>query len=126
MQIFNIFYRSSRIFLTNHKECIRMVGIKEIPNFQTLSRRARMIDLHSINMEITYLYSVESIAAVDSFIIHTCKHSTAMRRKAWKNYKDPVSVWSKTTKGWSYARKCHTTIDVDSLLIMEWVVPKGY
>ena len=64
-----------------------------------------MIDLHAINAEITFLYSVESIAAIDSFMIHTCKHSTAMRRKAWNNYKDPVSGWSKTTKGWFYGRK---------------------
>ena len=125
LQIFNISYRSARIFLTNHEEYIRMAGITEIPSFQTLSRRARMIDLHAINNEITYLYSVESIAAIDSFIIHTCKHSTAMRRKVWGNYKDPVSGWSKTTKGWSYGRKCHMSIDIDSLIIMEWLITKG-
>ncbi len=102
-----------------------MVGIKEIPSFQTLSRRARMINLHAINREITFLYSVKFIAAVDSFMIHTCKHSTAMRRKTWNNYKDAESGWSKTTKGWSYGRKCHMAIDVDSLLIMEWMVTKG-
>ena len=102
-----------------------MAGITEILSFQTLSRRANMIDLHAINMEITSLYSMESIAAVDSFMIHTCKHSTAMRRKAWNNYKDPVSGWSKTTKEWSYGSKCHMTIDVDSLLTMEWLVTKG-
>ena len=91
LQIFNISYRSSRIFLTNHERYLRMIGIKEIPSFQTLSRRARMIDLHSLNMEIASLYSIESIAAVDSFMVHTCKHSPPMRRKAWNNYKDPVS-----------------------------------
>ncbi|WP_298277051.1 hypothetical protein [Ferroplasma sp.] len=99
LQIFNISYRSDRIFLTNYEDYIRMAGIKEIPSFQTLSRRARMIDLHAINNEITSLYSIESIAAIDSFMIHTCKHSTAMRRKAWNNYKDLASGWSKTTKG---------------------------
>ena len=102
-----------------------MAGLREIPSFRTLSRRARMIDLHAVNNEITSLYSMESIAAVDSFMIHTCKHSTAMRRKIWGNYKDSVSGWSKTTKGWSYGRKCHMTIDVDSLLIMEWLVTMG-
>ena len=59
-----------------------MAGIKEIPSFLILSRRARIIDLHSINMEIASLYSIEYIGAVDSFMVHTCKHSTAMRRKA--------------------------------------------
>ena len=48
-----------------------------------------------------------------------------MRRKAWNNYKDPVSGWSMTTKGWSYGRKYHMAIDVDSLIIMEWLVTKG-
>ncbi|AGO61205.1 hypothetical protein FACI_IFERC00001G1225 [Ferroplasma acidarmanus Fer1] len=36
-----------------------------------------------------------------------------------------MSGWSKTTKGWSYDRKCHMAIDVDSLLIMEWLFTKG-
>ena len=125
LQIFNISHRSARIFLTNHEEYIRMAVLKEIPSFQTLSRRARMIDLHAINREITFIYSVESIAAMDSFMINTCKHSIAMRRKAWNNYKDPVSGWSKTIKGWSYGRKCHMAIDVDSLIIMDWMVTKG-
>ena len=31
LQIFNISYRSARIFLTNHEEYIRMAGITEIP-----------------------------------------------------------------------------------------------
>ena len=91
LQIFNISYRSARIFLTSHEKYLRMIGIKEIPSFQTLSRRARMIDLHAVNNKIASLYSIESIAAIDSFMIHTCKHSTAMRRKAWNNYKDPLS-----------------------------------
>ena len=68
---------------------------------------------------------MESIAAIDSFMMHTCKHSPAMRRKAWNNDKDPVSGRSKTNRGWSYGRKCHMAIDVDSLLIMKWFVAKG-
>ena len=125
LQIFSISYRSARIFLTNHEEYLGMAGLKEIPSFQTLSRRARLLDLHAINREVTFLHSVESIAAVDSFIVHTCKYSTAMRRKYWGNYKDPESGWSKTTKGWSYGRKCHMTLDVDSLLIMGWLITRG-
>ena len=125
LQIFSISYRSSRIFLTNHDEYLAMAGVREIPSFQTLSRRVRMIDLHAINREIAFLYSMEEIAAVDSFMIHTCKYSTAMRRKYWGRYKDPESGWSKTTKWWSYGRKCHMTLDVDSLIIMEWKITKG-
>ncbi len=125
LQIFRVSYRSSRMFLTNHEEYLSMAGLKEIPSFQTLSRRARLLDLHAINREITFLYSMESIAAVDSFMIHTCKYSTAMRRKYRGNYRDPESGWSKTTKGWSYGRKCHMTLDVDSLLVMDWLITKG-
>ncbi|MCL4420980.1 MAG: hypothetical protein M1477_04760 [Candidatus Thermoplasmatota archaeon] len=50
---------------------------------------------------------MESIAAIDSFMIHTCKYSTASRRKLRGNYKDPESRWSKTTKG---ARYSYTSI----------------
>jgi len=125
LQVFGISYRSARIFLANHGEYIAMMGLKEMPSFQTLSRRARMLDLHALNREITFLYCIEEIAAVDSFMIHTCKYSTAARRKAWGNYRDPESGWSRTTKGWSYGRKCHMTLDVDSLLIMEWMITKG-
>ena len=109
LQIFGISYRSARIFLNNHEEYLAMVGVRDIPSFQTLSRRSRSMDLH----------------AIDSFMIHTCKYSTAMRRKYWGNYKDPGSGWSKTTKGWSYGRKCHMTLDIDSLLIMDWIITKG-
>ena len=102
-----------------------MAGLNEIPSFQTLSRRARSFDLHAINRGIVFLYSMKECAAIDSFMIHTCKYSTAMRRKYWGNYRDPYSGWSKTTKGWSYGRKCHMTLDIDSLMIMDWLVTRG-
>ena len=125
LNMFNISYRSSRVFLINHEEYLNMIDLKEIPSFQTLSRRSRMIDLHEINRKITYEYSMNECAAMDSFMIHTCKYSTAVRRKYWKNYKDHESGWSKTTKGWSYGRKCHVSMDVDSCIIKEWMVTKG-
>ena len=125
LQTFTISCRSAREFLTNREEYIAMVGVKEIPGFQLLSRRARVLDLHTINGEIAFLYSMESIAAMDSLMIHTCKHSTAARRKTRGNYKDPESGWPGTTRGWSYGRKCHMTLDADSLLIVEWLVTKG-
>ena len=68
---------------------------------------------------------MKECAAMNSFMIHTCKYSTAMRRKVWGNYKDAYSGWSKTTKGWSYGRKCHMSMDVDSLVIMEWKITRG-
>lgn len=125
LQTFTISCRSAREFLTNREEYIAMVGVKEIPGFQLLSRRARVLDLHTINGEIAFLYSMESIAAMDSLMIHTCKHSTAARRNARGNYKYLESGWPRTTRGWSYGGKCHMTPDVDSLLIMEWLCYKG-
>ncbi len=125
LQIFNISYRSSGIFLRNHIEYMELIGIKDIPSFQTLSRRSRSLDIHAINKIIQSMYSVNEIAAFDSFMIHTCKQSTAERRRKYRNYKDPLSGWSKTTKGWSYGRKCHMSIDVDSLLINEWIITSG-
>ena len=124
LQIFNISYRSSGIFLENHGEYMELIGITEIPSFQTISRRSRSYDLHAINMIIQSMHPVNEIAAFDSFMIHTCKQLTAERRRKYRNYKDSLSGWLKTTKGWSYGRKCHMSIDV-SLLINEWTVTKG-
>ena len=92
LQIFDISYRSSGIFLTSHEEYLRMIGLKEITSFQTLSRRARSMDLHAINREIVFLHSMKECAAIDSFMIHTCKYSTAMRRKYWGNYRGPYDT----------------------------------
>ena len=46
LNIFGISYRSAGIFLWNHEEYLNMIDLKEIPSFQTLSRRSRMIELH--------------------------------------------------------------------------------
>ena len=96
-----------------------------MPSFQTLSRRARSFDLHAINREIVFLHTMKECAAIDSFMIHTCKYSTELRRKHRGNYRDPYGEWSKTTKGWTYGRKCHMSLDVDTLLIMDWIITKG-
>jgi len=71
LQIYNISYRSSKLFFNNHKEYLRMININEIPSFQTLSRRSGIIDLHGINTEITSIYSKEYIAAMAPFMVHT-------------------------------------------------------
>lgn len=49
LQVFGPSYRSSGIFLRNHEEYMEMIGILEVPSFQTLSRRARTLDLYAIN-----------------------------------------------------------------------------
>ncbi len=43
LQIFSISYMSSGIFLRNHLEYMELIGIKDIPSFQTLSRRIQGI-----------------------------------------------------------------------------------
>ena len=119
LQISDISYRSSGIFLTSHEEYLRMIGLKEIPSFQTLSRRSRSMDLHAMNRSITFLHTMKECAAIDSFMIHTCKYSTAMRRKYWGNYRDPYGGRSGITKGRTYGRKCYISLDIDSLMIMD-------
>ena len=52
LNIFGISYRSAGIFLRNHEEYLNMIDLKEIPSFQSLSRRSRMIDFHEINSKI--------------------------------------------------------------------------
>ena len=99
LQIFNISYRSSKIFLENHREYMELIEITEIPSFQTLSRRSRSFDLHAINMITQSMHSVDEIAAFDSLIVHTCKQSTAERRRKYRNYKDPLSGMVKDNKG---------------------------
>jgi IS4 transposase len=45
---------------------MRMIDFREIPSFQTLSRRARSFDLHPINSDIDMAYSKGSTAAIYS------------------------------------------------------------
>ena len=59
-------------FLRNHRDIMEAIGIHEIPNFRTLSRRAGMIDLRHINAVILDLISTErENSAIDSFIEKT-------------------------------------------------------
>ena len=83
LQSFNISYRLTMIFLTNHEEYFIKINIKKMPSFQTLSRRAIMFAMYAINSEIDFQYSIEPIAVMDSFMVHTCKCSTAARRMIW-------------------------------------------
>ena len=103
-------------FLRNHGDIMDALGIHEIPNFRTLSRRARMIDWRYINAVILDLISTErENAAIDSFIVKTCKQSTASRGRIYGNYKDKHSTWGFSTKGWEYWRKVSISLDIDSL-----------
>lgn len=61
-------------------------------------------------------------AAIDSFIVSTCKDSPAQRRQVTGKYRDPLSSWGFETKGWGYGRKPHVSADLDSTAIVEWHV----
>ena len=78
LQIFNIPCRSSETLLTNHEEYLEMSGLNDMSSFQTLSRRVRTMGLHAIKREIVIPYPMKECAAIDSFMNHTCKYSTAM------------------------------------------------
>ena len=80
-----------------------------------------MIDWHYINAVILDLISTErENAAIDSFIVKTCKQSTARRRRIYGNYKDQQSSWGFSTKGWEYGRKVSISLGIDSTAIVEW------
>ena len=123
LQIYGISYRSSNRFFNNHPELMNLVGIRKIPDFRTLSYRALRIDWHEINAGIIDLIesNVEN-AVIDSFIVKTCKHTTAQRRRKSGKYKDPESSWGYGTKGFEYGRKTHVAQDVDSTAAVEWKV----
>ena len=59
---------------------------------------------------------------IDSFIVKTCNHTTAQRRRKSGKYKDPESSWGYGTKGFEYGRKTHVAQDVDSPALGEWKV----
>ncbi|MGC9073811.1 MAG: transposase [Caldisericum sp.] len=123
LQIYGISYRSAENFFRNHPDIKNDLGLENIPNFRTLSRRARMIDWHKINNEILKsINTYKENSAIDSFIVKTCKSSTASRRKNYGNYKDPLSSWGFSTKGWQYGRKISISLDIDSSAILEWNV----
>jgi len=70
-QIYGISYRSTEKFFKNHPDLKEAICLNEIPNFRTLSRRARMIDWHYVNAMILDLISTEKEnAAIDSFIVN--------------------------------------------------------
>lgn len=79
LQIYGISYRSSGKFFSNHPELLNLVGISEIQDFRTLSYRALRMDWHEINAGI--IESDCENAAIDGFIVKTCKDSTAQRRR---------------------------------------------
>ncbi len=123
LQIYGISYRSSGKFFNNHPELMDLVSIRKIPDFCTLSYRALRIDWHEINVGIIDLIeSNGENAAIDSFIVKTCKHTTAQRRRKSGKYKDPASSWGYGTKGFEYGRKTHVEQDIDSTAAVEWKI----
>jgi hypothetical protein len=54
-----------------------------------------MIDWHKINNEILQsINTYKENSAIDSFIVRTCRSSTASKRKKKGDYKDPLNSWS--------------------------------
>ncbi len=57
------------------------------------------------------------VITAHSFKIHACEYSTAVRGKVFGKYKEGES-------GWSYGRKCHVSMDIDSCTVKEWIVTR--
>ncbi len=123
LQIYGISYRSSGKFFSNHQELMNLVGTDQIPDFRTLSYRALRMDWHEINAGIIDLIeSNGENSAIDSFVVQTCKYTTAQRRRRSGRYKDHDSSWGYGTKGFEYGRKVHAAQDIDSTAVVEWNV----
>ena len=75
LMIYGISFRSSRKFFNNHPELLDLPRIQVIPNFHTLSYRAIIMDWNEINACLIETGSEN--AAIDSFIVKTCKRTTA-------------------------------------------------
>jgi hypothetical protein len=127
LQIYGISYRSSNRFFNNHPELMDLVGISEIPDIRPLSYRALRMDWHEINAGIIDLIeSNGENAAIDSFIVKTCKHTTAQRRGKSGKYKDTESSWGYGTKGFEYGRKTHVAQEIiDSVRGHEYILMDG-
>ncbi|WP_443367647.1 transposase [Cuniculiplasma sp. SKW4] len=79
------------------------------------------MDWHEINVGLIDLIDTgNENAAIDSFIVKTCKDSTAQKIGKSCKYKDPDSSWDYVTKGFQYGRKAHVSQDTDSTAILEW------
>ena len=118
LEIYGISYRSSRKFFNNHREFLDLLRIHVIPNFRTLSYRAIKMDWHEINAGL--IETGNENASIDSFIVKTCKDSTAQRMRKSCYYKDPDSSWGYGTKGFQYGRNAHVSQDIDSTAFLEW------
>ena len=121
LEIYGISYRSSRKFFNNHRELLDLLRTHVIPNFRTLSYRAIRMDWHEFNACLIDLIDTgNENAAIDSFIVKTCRDSTAKRMRKSHDYKDPDSSWGYGTKGFQYGRKAHMSQDLDSTAILEY------
>lgn len=118
LEIYSFSYRSSRKFFNNDVEFLDLPMIHVIPKFPTLSYRAIRMDWHEIN---AYLIDTgNESAAIENFIVKTCRDSTAKRLMKSCNYKGPDSSWGYGKKGFQYGRKAHVFQDIDSTAILEY------
>ena len=115
LQIYCISYSSSGKFFNNHPELMSIVGIKRIPNFRTLSYRSIRMDWHEINASL--IDTGNENAAIDSFIVKTCEHTTAKRRRRSMKCNDPESSWDYGTKGFQCGRKAHVYQVINSAVL---------
>lgn len=73
---------------------MNVFGTHEIPEFRTHSYRGLRIDWHEIDAYLIDIMDTESEnAAIDTFIVKTCKNAKAKRRRKSRKHKDPESSW---------------------------------
>ena len=72
LKLCNVSYRGAKNFLEKNPKYMKLLDLKNIPPFQTISRRVRELPLHRINKDIVGLFlDIEGLErielAVDSF-----------------------------------------------------------
>jgi len=72
LKLCNISYRGAKNFLERNPKYMKLLGLKHIPPFQTISRRVRELPLHRINKDVVGLFlDIEGLErielVVDSF-----------------------------------------------------------
>ena len=56
LKLCNISYRGAKNFLEKNPEYMKLLGLENIPPFQTISRRVRELPLHRINKDVVNLF----------------------------------------------------------------------
>lgn len=128
LKMFDKSYRKSEEFFENNYEYLTLIGIDEIPSFQTISYRANKLDFRKINNDlINWIYNniklYKTHVAIDANIISPCKPSRWGKAKSSFNKNEFGFTY--TTKGKKFGKKLYLSLDVNNDFIFDFTVAKA-